>query len=292
MKRFNNILVITEDIGLNQTVLHKALVLAQKAKASLTIIANKEDKEIAVDLEKIYQHDLAHLPKLKNYETTKLEIDINIKYCTAPFSHQDILAEIKQNSYDLLIKDIHAMHFRWGLSWSDNHYLLREGDTNILLVGEGLWPKQGNILAALETEESTDKHQKFNQFMIDESQYLAQLLNSDVHLINCYQEQPSISLADNDLNENVEEPEQQHFRHLSRSASTYGVQQDHLHVESGLPEYVIPHEAQKYNADIVALGAGEHHGLIDILKGHSSHYVVDALSCDALILKANMTKFI
>ncbi|TWX72871.1 universal stress protein [Colwellia sp. C1TZA3] len=291
MKNFKNILVIAEDIGLNQTVLHKALRLAQSAKASLTIIANKQDKKIEQHLELIYQQQTANLTTLNGLKPAKLEIDINIKYCAALFSHKDILAEMTNHTYDLLIKDIHSAHFRWGLSWPDNHYLLREGNTNILLVGENQWPDRGNILVALETEESNEKHQKLNQFMIDESQYLAKLLNSDVHLINCYQEQPSISLADRLFIEGaigVDEPLQLHWRHIQDSASRYAVEQDHLHVESGLPEFVIPHEAKKYNADIVALGAGEHHGLIDLLKGHSSEYVVDGLSCDALIFKANM----
>ncbi|ASP46990.1 universal stress protein [Cognaticolwellia beringensis] len=288
MKNFKNILVIAEDIGLNQTLLLKALRIAHSAKANLTIITNKHDKEIEQHLELIYQQKTTSSAMLNGYNPGKLEIDINIKYCSAPFSHQDVLAEVTNHSYDLLIKDIHAAHFRWGLSWSDNHYLLREGKTNLLLVGETQWPESGNILAALETEESTDKHQKLNQFMIDESRYLAGLLNSEVHLINCYQEQPSISLEDRLFEEGVEEPSQQHWRHLKSSASNFDVEQDHMHVEPGLPEFVIPHEAKKYNADIVTLGAGEHHGLIDLLKGHSTDYVLEGLSCDALILKANV----
>ena len=290
MKTFKNILVITEDIGLNQAVLHKALTLAQRAHASLTIIANQQDNELAEQLELIYQkntENTENVPNVNSFKFSALNIDINIKYCAAPFSHKEILAEITQQSYDLLIKDIHAAHFRWGFSWSDNHYLLREGNTNLLLVGKTQWPDNGNILAALETEESTEQHQNINQFMIDESQYLAKLLNSEVHLINCYQETSSISLADELLLQNIEEPPQEHLRHLKSTASTHNVEYDHMHVEPGLPEFVIPQEAKKYNADIVTLGAGEHHGLIDLLKGHSTEYVVDGLACDALILKAS-----
>ena len=102
-----------------------------------------------------------------------------------------------------------------------------------------------------------------------------------MHLLNCYQEQPSISLADQLLAEGVEEPLQQH------SALRYGLQPEQINVEPGLPEYVIPHQAKKHHANIVTLGAGEHHGLIDLLKGHACEYVVDGLVCDALILKAN-----
>jgi hypothetical protein len=53
---FNSLpyLIIAQDIGLNQTLLHKALTLAQRAKASLTIIANNQDKEIEQHLELTY----------------------------------------------------------------------------------------------------------------------------------------------------------------------------------------------------------------------------------------------
>lgn len=283
MKSFNNILVIAEGVGPEQPVLHKALRLADRTKACLTIFANEQDKEIEQNIELIYQKKIV-MDKL-----AKPAFEITIKYNRAPFSHHEILTEISNNSYDLLIKDIHCAKVKWGFLRSENRYLLREGNTNLLLVGENQWPKNGHILSALETEETAEKHQQLNQFMLDESHYLAQLLNSDVHLINCYQEQPSISLADTLLAEHRAEPGEQHWHHLEDSASKLHVQREHIHVEAGLPEYVIPHEAEKYHINIVVLGAGEHHGFISLLKGHSAEYIVDALTCDALILKANVS---
>lgn len=287
MKSFNNILVIAEDLSLNQVVLQKALLLAHRARASLTIIANKNDENIESHLEQMYQQNTANIINLQGEETSTSKIDIKIKYFPAPFSHKTILTEISTTPYDLLIKDINSAHLQWGFSWSDNHYLLREGNTNLLLVGQTQWQGGGNILAALETEESTEKHQQVNQFMVDESQYLAKLLNSDVHLVNCYLEASSIALSDDAFTGGIEEPEQQHWHHLYNSAQSFGVQQDHIHIAEGLPEYAIPHQAEKYQAEIVAIGAGEHHGLVSMLKGHTCEYIIKTLPCDALILKAN-----
>ena len=288
MKSFNNILVIAEDLRLNQVVLQKALLVAQRAQASLTIIANAEDEDIESHLESIYQLHMASLSMLPGEQIAKPEINIKIKYLSAPFSQKAILTEISTTTYDLLIKDINASHLLWGFSRSDNHYLLREGNTNLLLVGQTQWQGRGNILTALETEESSEMHQEVNQFMVDESQYLAKLLNSDVHLVNCYQEASSIALSDDALTGHIEEPEQQHWHHLYNSAQNFGVQQDHIHIAEGLPEYAIPQEAEKYQADIVTIGAGEHHGLVSALKGHTCEYIIKTLPCDALILKANM----
>lgn len=289
MKSFENILVIAEAIGPTQAVLHKALRLAQSAKANLTIIANKADQHIDRHLKLIYQQQNASSVAVGSSETVKLPFDIKIKYCSAPFSHKEILAEMANHHYDLLIRDIHAAKLKWGLTWKDNRYLLREANTNLLLVGDKPWPENGHVLTALETEESTDKHQKVNQFMLEESQYLAELLQSDVHLINCYQEQPNMSLATPLLVEGTEEASDIHWQHLQDSAMKLGVRADHIHVEPGLPEFVIPHEAEKYQIDIVVIGSGEHRGILGILKGHTSHYIVDTLTCDALILKANVS---
>jgi len=288
MKSLQNILVIAEDIGPNQAVLDKALRFALNAKASITIIANKENKELSQYLELIYQQHSANSSLKGSEMPAKLSFDINIKYYSAPFSHKEILTEIASHNYDLLIRDIHAAKLKWGFTWSDNRYLLREANTNLLLVGNKQWPESGHILTALETEEVTGKHQKINQFMLNESRYLAQLLDSDVHLINCYQEQPNISLATNSMTESVEEPSDIHRQHLQDSALAFGIRPEHIHVEPGLPEYVIPHEAEKYKIDIVVLCSGEHQGLLGIIKGHTSYYMVDTLSCDALILKASI----
>tara|TARA_R110000787_G_scaffold52412_4_gene123435 strand:+ start:777 stop:1655 length:879 start_codon:yes stop_codon:yes gene_type:complete len=289
MKNFQNILVITENIDPTQVVLNKALRLAQRAKANLTILVNKKNVATEQHLQLIYQQQIANPAMLGVDDFARPQFDVNIKYSTTPFSHQEVLTEISNHPYDLLIKGIHTAQPLWGLLRSDNHYLLREGNTNLLLVGDKIWPDNGHILAALETEETTDKHLELNQFMLDESQYLAQLLSSDVHLINCYQEQPSMSLAEPLFDEESQEPLQQHWRHLQYSAANFSVQQDHIHVEAGLPEYVIAHEAEKYQVDIVVLGAGEHRGLLGLLKGHTSEFIVNTLPCDALILKANMS---
>jgi len=92
--------VIAEDIGLNRTLLYKALTLAQRAKASLTIMANNQDKEIALHLELIYQQKIADLAMLNGYQASRLNIEINTKYCAAPFYHQNILAEITDHNSD------------------------------------------------------------------------------------------------------------------------------------------------------------------------------------------------
>ena len=96
-----------------------------------------------------------------------------------------------------------------------------------------------------------------------------------------------MSLATPLLVEGTAEPSDIHWQHLQDAALEFDVRPDHIHVEPGLPEYVIPHEADKYEIDIVVLCSGEHRGLLGILKGHTSNYLVDTLSCDALILKAS-----
>ncbi|SEL67660.1 Nucleotide-binding universal stress protein, UspA family [Colwellia chukchiensis] len=288
MKSFNNILVIAQDVYSNEVVLEKALQVAKRAHADLTVIANRNDQEIESHLERLYQQFLTDSYQRFQAPLDKPRLEINIKYHKAPFSHRTILAEISEHNYDLLVKDINSVCMHWWLSWSDNQYLLREPDTNLLLVGNTKWPERGHILAAIETEEATEKHRQLNQFMLDESQYLASLLDSDMHVINCYQEQPSISLATPLLNGNAIEPSQEHWQHLQETVHDVGLTQEHTHLEQGLPEFVIPNAVEKYHINIVALGAGEHNGVLSMLKGHSSEYIVDTLTCDALILKANM----
>ena len=61
MKNFQNILVITENIDPTQVVLNKALRLAQRAKANLTILVNKKNVATEQHLQLIYQQQIAIL---------------------------------------------------------------------------------------------------------------------------------------------------------------------------------------------------------------------------------------
>ena len=43
--------------------------------------------------------------------------------------------------------------------------------------------------------------------------------------------------------------------------------------------------ANKYNANVVVMGYGEHQGWLSRIKGHTLDYVLNNLSCDLLALK-------
>lgn len=289
MTYFSNILVVLPDNNLADIVLFKAMRLARSSHARITVMAEKKQQtQLNDEILRQYCSSAISAPLYKGDESE--HIDYREKYFTLPITHKQVLAEIACNDYDLVMKNINAASTFLGISWSDNAYLLREKNTHLLLVGEQNWQSNSHILTALETEDSSDNHQRVNQFILDESQYLAKLLHGDVHLINCCQEQPSVSLATPVHARNNLEPLDKHRSHLSESGLNYGVSHEYVHVEQGLPEYIIPNEAVKYNADVVVLGAGEHHGLLSQISGHTSEYVVNQLQCDALILKANTNK--
>jgi nucleotide-binding universal stress UspA family protein len=301
MKQFKKILAVANQPYEHDQIIPKALMLATKAHAHLTLFSNDEHKSSLEHY--INQEKLQRLLSTQIASNSDQHLDdfyqcvIDIKTSTNGCSHQDILQELANEEYDLLIKSQTPCHQYMGLSLTVNGHLLRKSPTNLLFVGKQKWPEHGRILTALETEEPTQQHQSLNTSLLDETRYVAHLLASDIHLLNCYQEDNSMSLAQVDQQtidhqngqgqEQVQDLYHQHVEHLSHSAKAYQVKSEYLHVEQGLPDYVIPHEAQKHSASIVVLGAGEHHGFVEALKGHTAEYIIDQLDCDTLILKAN-----
>ena len=169
----------------------------------------------------------------------------------------------------------------WLFNKSEHSHLLNVSDTSILFVGQHRWLNNGNILAAIETEENTLTHKTFNDEIIAKSNDFAKLLMSDIHLFNCYLESCSVSFR----HETPISEFQNHLKHLTSLVKPYHFEDRYLHVEEGLADDIIPYQANKYNANVVVMGCGEHRGVLSKIKGHTIDYVLENLECDLLALK-------
>lgn len=290
MISYHHTLALVDNNSVAQFALNKALQLACKTKAKVT----------ALKVEKPYNNFLNRLglipdnaldpmlfvnKLLSKYQ--RLGVEVEVKQIKNTKDHIAILNETNASDYDLVM--INNQHHNTIVSEflpSCEEHLLRESNLPILIVGNKSWQKQGHILTALETAGSNIAHRELNQDLLEDSQQLASLLENDIHLLNCYQlENWSMSIKREANFISDEEQRSQHWGHLVDSAKAYQLDSDHLHLEQGLPDHVIPVIASRCNANLLVIGAGEHHGFISDLKGHTSSVIIDQLKCDILAIK-------
>jgi len=289
MSNYHNILAFMDNSASSQSAFTKALFLCQKTSAKLTVLWLEKPKHFytswLMDRHKTDANALVHQkldPIISAYQSKGIEIQT--KVINESCEYKAILQELEYQHYDLIVKSNHKHHYTLTGGIADDWHLLRESSTPILFAGESNWQADGHLLTAIETEESSEKHQHFNRHLLDESKQVAQLLASDYHVLNCYLGE-SCSIAVPEDNKSACTQAELHLRHLRSLLDLDGIADDHLHIEQGLADDVIPQIASKYNANMVIIGAGEHTGFMRSLQGHTSEYVIDQLKCDVLAIK-------
>ena len=293
MISYHHTLTVIDNDSPAQFALQKALQLAKKTKSKVT----------ALKIEHPYGNLLARLGLIPNNALDSMlfvkkllakyqrqGVEIEIKNIEKTKDHIALIKEAKAADYDLIvINNRHRNAILNEFIQSCEAHLLRDCELPIMIVGNKSWQKNGHILTALETSDSHLEHSKLNQCLLDDSQQLATLLDNDIHLVNCYQtENWSMSVERKKNLITDEEQKMQHWSRLLSSAKDYHLTDDHLHLEQGLPDHVIPSVANQCDANLLVIGAGEHHGLISDLKGHTSSAITDEIKCDILAIKPQL----
>jgi nucleotide-binding universal stress UspA family protein len=152
-----------------------------------------------------------------------------------------------------------------------------------MLVTQSDWHSSGQILSAIETESQEAQHLKINQNILEHTYCVSHLLDSNVHLMNCYLgESMSMAIKSKpDINQKL-----LHLQHLAHLSEKGKYSTATLHVCEGLPEYGVSELAQKYHVNMVVLGTSEHANFINNVTGHTSEYIIDQLNCDVLTIKS------
>ncbi|ABV35599.1 UspA domain protein [Shewanella sediminis HAW-EB3] len=288
MIAYRHILAVVDTRSSTQDALHKALILVDKTHAKLTLLEVTPKNTLLSRLthsSSSINPFVIHKKSIEQYRAQGIKIESKTRLNNSV--SKAILEELEQEQYDLVIlnyKHHHPLFHEF--SFADEWRLLRQSDVAVMLVGANEWRENGHILTAIETDDASHQHLTFNQRLLDETEHIANLLSSDIHLVNCFLEQ-NISMA-------IKPPKVKHHRlnnqsshwiNLVDSAKSHQIESSHLHLEEGLPDHIIPNMAEKYGANIVILGAGEHHGLFSQFKGHTSEHIIDQLNCDIFAIK-------
>jgi len=288
MIAYRHILAVVDTHSPIQHALHKALIFSVKTQAKLTLLEVTPKNTLLTRLTRPTSStspSVVHRKLIEQYRTQGVEIEIKTRLNNRV--SKAILKEVKQEKYDLIILNYKHHHPVFHeLSFADEWRLLRESDIAVMLVGANKWEEHGHILTAIETDDESHRHSLFNQKLLDETEHIASLLSSDIHLVNCFLEQNlSMAITPPKVKNAHQNNRSRHWINLIDSAKPYHLKNNHLHLEEGLPDHIIPTMAERYAANIVILGAGEHHGLFSQFKGHTSEHIIDQLNCDIFAIK-------
>lgn len=299
MSKYNKILVVLDPTTDDQKALQRAINLAKRQPCKLTAFLSvydfsyemttmlsgdeRESMRLAVirDRER-WVHEYINAPQAQG-----LDIDIKVVWNNRPF--EAIVTAVLEDHYDLVVKGTHKHDVLKSVIFTPTDWhVLRKCPSPVLLVKEHDWPPQGNILAAVNAGSEQEHHKSLNNRIITSAQYIAQLLDGTVHLVNAYPGTPvniAIEIPEFNPQEYNDGIKRHHIEAAKELARSFGIPPERTHVQEGMPEDVIPSIARKLDVEMVVLGTVGRTGLSATIIGNTAEHVIDRLDSDVLAVK-------
>ncbi|TMS79576.1 universal stress protein UspE, partial [Pseudoalteromonas sp. S554] len=203
--------------------------------------------------------------------------------------YEAIIETVIDQNYDLVIKSTHQHGALKSVIFTPTDWhLVRKCPTPVLFVKEMAWPENGNILAAVNAVSENDQHIALNKRIIKDAQFLCELANAKLNLVNAYPATPiNIAIEIPEFNPSLyNESVKKHHRESTNALATeFTLTSEQCFIEEGLPEDVIPDIANRLNSELVVIGTVGRTGLSAALVGNTAEHVIDSLDCDVLALK-------
>lgn len=305
--RFNNILVVIDPMLESQPSLLRALHLAKQLKkadtpAKLTLFLSLYDFSFEMSaMLSAEERDSMHAGVINQkkewleeliQETVPADSGIAIDTVVVWKSrdYEAIIEQVAQNKHDLVVKVAKPAEGLDALIFTPTDWqLLRKCTCPVLMVKEHEWQPEGRILVAVNVADDEDYHDILNKKLVNASLDLANVLAAGrIHLVTAYPTTPvnmAIDLPEFNPSAYTDSIRGQHLINMKALRQHFSIDEDHTHVEEGLPEEVIPEIAEKIKAELVVLGTIGRTGLSAAFLGNTAEHVIGRLNCDVLAIK-------
>jgi universal stress protein E len=299
MEKYQKILAIVDPTTEDQKAINRALELARKTGASITAFLTiydfsyemttmlSSDEREAMRQSVINDRTQWLESLLAELDLTGITIDCKVIWHNRPF--EQIIAQVLENGYDIVIKGTHQHDkFKSVIFTPTDWHILRKCPCPVLLVKEHLWPDNGNILAALNIGSEEEEHKALNDKITAEAKQLTQVMKANLHLVNSFPGTPvniAIEIPEFNASDYNLSMLKHHEKAMLEYATAFNVPQENTHIKEGLPEDIIQAIATELDAELVILGTIGRTGLSAALIGNTAEHVIDRLNCDVLALK-------
>ncbi|ALQ54483.1 MAG: universal stress protein E [Pseudoalteromonas tetraodonis] len=297
METIKRIIAVIDPTKDDQNALARSIDLAKKSGASITAFMTVYD--FSYEMTTMLSGDEREAMRkavlkdrelwLKDLVSPYQNININTQVIWHNRPYEAIINTVINDKYDLVIKGTHQHGALKAVIFTPTDWhLVRKCPTPVLFVKDMAWPAHGNILAAVNAVSENDQHLSLNKRIIKDAQFLCELANAKLNLVNAYPATPvNIAIEIPEFNPGLynESVKKHHIESTNELANEFNLTSDQCFIEEGLPEDVIPDVAKRLNSELVVIGTVGRTGLSAALVGNTAEHVIDSLDCDVLALK-------
>lgn len=314
MKQFNHIVyVLNDDTTETSSTFLRAVSLANGNQASLTLLRiipniptllpsaiigmdtdNIESKMIAKEEEKLQKFVASVDP----------ELNINTQV-TCGKKYLEVIHNVQQNNYDLVIKEIEHADWLDRLFGSEDMHLLRKCPCPVWLMKGDEKPDYQTIMVAIDFDDDLGTSQdssidELNKTLLELSMSLSLSDFTTLHIVNAYHSPQAgfISLWADEPDKVEQQLLKAEYKkrkekmnalmeNLKRTvgAETFNYLSPRTHIVQGPPSRELPKLAATLEADLVVMGTVARSGITGVLIGNTAENVLAQLQCSVLAVK-------
>lgn len=302
MPSYKTILVAIKDLDARtMPAVRKAAQLAKAQGATLELFHALSDTILvdALEAKRISLKDFEAerlAATLKRLETLAKRIrkhDIEVT-CAAEWDYppaEAIVRRAMRIKADLIVAERHATRHvaGWMLAYTDWE-LLRHAPCAVLLVKVSKPYHRPVILTAIDPFHTHEKPARLDAALLAASGSVAESLKGKLHVVHCVP--PSTMVATGWASGPVVVDAGRGTKALSRAKQALAAEvarhplpSHKLAVLEGAAREAIPQSARQLKASLVVMGAVSRSGLKRLLIGNTAEAILDALTCDVLVIK-------
>lgn len=272
MHTARNTLVVLDPHQSNDLVLAKARQMAELTGTHLHLLVCAKPNGHAPYLNEIQE------------QLTREGYDVSAEQAWHNSPCNTVLAVQQTEGCDLLIKQHRTEHsLRNTLFTPDDWQLLRHCPSPVLMARHAEPWAERIILSAIDAGSEDTEHRVLQVGILSHAHELARLSQANLHVISAH---PYPMLSSSDPIFQLKESIQTYYHEQCKTyQQEFEIDDDHLHIEEGPAEQLIPHLAHKLDAALTIIGSVGRSGITGALIGNTAENVLDALDSDVLVLK-------
>lgn len=299
MNQFKNILYVVEPTVDQVPAVARAVSLAEKNRAKLTVIT------VIPPVADNYQQVNIIAPHMQALESlivpyrNRLNVQLDVVTGT---TFLEVIRAVLRNGHDLLIKAVENPGFLKKLFGSDDMHLLRKCPCPVWLMKQSEKSHYDCILAAVDFDplKPTAVEQALNHNILEQASMLALSDFASLHLVHVWEafaERTMVSRSDlrfESLIPYLENEQMLHQKGLYQLDETlrdllgpeaYNDLSTYFHLLKGSARKMIPELAVELQADIVVMGTVARTGISGLIIGNTAEAILDQLTCSVLAIK-------
>lgn len=300
MKRFKNILLVSDLKSEGQRALECARGLAERNQAALTIVDFIDDlpnpfKKIlsAKEPKKLQAYILKTKRKQMEEAVTSIKGKVSNVSCQVlqgrPFV--EIIRKVLKDKHDLVIIPAEGKtRFKDQIFGSTSMHLMRKCPCPVWVIKPTRRKKYFHILAAVDLNEMDYSKNHLNTKIMDFASSLADWDQSDLSIVygwHIYGETYLEGVFRDEILKLERETQNEYKKKMKQFLSGYELNKDRtkVHIHKGSPIEIIPSSVKKYDIDLIIMGTVCRTGLVGFLIGNTAEGVLQQVNCSVLTVK-------